>query len=282
MRSSLTINLLSYLPWAFCQSLIHPMISPSTCTKIISFITEFQCIVLGLDLRGSVWCAPLNPHCTKLLEKSESTISPCWHCYQSSDIQNSVNSRPLTYRNDDMNFLPLTPNDFLKFDSSRNFIIDDVAGSEISLPNRKQLVQSLEKRAEIYQSVKDLWVEEYLLSLRESYRNIYQAEWEDRVKPNDIVLISNPSKPKILWQMGRVLRLLPGKDGITRCVRVIRPDRSEGVYSICHLYPLELDVSPSKEVVAPTTSSGGPPDTPKKRPPRRAAAECLDKLKRCY
>ena len=48
---------------------------------------------------------------------------------------------------------------------------------------------------------KVLWLDGYLLSLRETNRN--------PIKEGDIVLISSPVKSRSQWQMGRVLKVLP-------------------------------------------------------------------------
>ena len=162
-----------------------------------------------------------------------------------SDIQNSINSRPLTYTSNELDITPLTPNHFLKQEIGKNFMLDNIVGSDISIPNRRDIVRSLEKREEILEKFKNDWYDQYLLSLRETSRDVYQSSWEDKLKIDDVVLISAPNKPRHQWTMGRITSLLPGRDDITRCVRVMRHDRTEGVYPICHLYPLEISVTPA-------------------------------------
>ena len=77
--------------------------------------------------------------------------------------------------------------------------------------------------------------------------------------------------------MGRVVELLPGKDGKTRCVRVLRPDRSEGVYTIKLLYPLELAVTPSCEQLDAQLDIEQ--EGIRVLPRRAAADKCLQRLK---
>ena len=38
---------------------------------------------------------------------------------------------------------------------------------------------------------KDIWSEEYLMSLRDSYRDLWQENFVDKIKIDDIVLIRN-------------------------------------------------------------------------------------------
>jgi len=191
-----------------------------------------------------------------------------------SDVQEAINNRPLTYRRDDELLDSVTPNSFLKHSLGRSLLMDGVSGTELVCPNRKDLIRSLEKREDFYQGFKTLFFDEYLLSLREASKDLHQQDWEDVVKCGDIVLIATPNKSRPTWQMGRISELLPGKDDIVRCAKVVRSDRSEGVYSICMLYPLELSVTPyihedSINIVNSTRSV----------PKRAAALQCLEKMR---
>jgi len=113
-----------------------------------------------------------------------------------------------------------------------------------------------------------------MLSLCEIGRDLYQGPWEDKIKDGDVVLIQAPNKPRPMWQLGRVIELLPGKDKVTRCARIMRPDRTDGVYSINHLYPMELSVSPIiiEENEAVT-------EVPSKRPRRANALNLSNRAK---
>ena len=78
--------------------------------------------------------------------------------------------------------------------------------------------------------------------------------------------------------MGRVTDLLTGSDGKTRCVRLIRPDRTEGIYSLKLLYPMELSLGP----IGDLNEESGPellPEPLNERPPKRLAAiKCVENL----
>ena len=199
------------------------------------------------------------------------------------EVQNSINSRPLSYQDTDVSFTPLTPNSFLKLEAGKSLLLDNFSGSELEIPNRNQLVKALEVRQNLFEKFKETWYENYLLSLREASRDIYQGAWEDKIRVGDVVLISNPVKVRALWQMGRVLDVLPGKDGKVRCVRLVRPDRSEGVYPISNLYPLELSVSTINESSTSREDSTNKvknkgANSGESRPRRKVALDCLDKL----
>ena len=183
-----------------------------------------------------------------------------------SDIQNSVNNRPLTYRDSsDPDFQVLSPNSFLKISAGRSLVLENVAGSEVPAPNRKDLVSALETREGLFEDFKERFYEDYLLNLRENSRDLFQKEWQDVIKEGDVVTIFSPSKARKYWQLGIVSELLPGKDGKVRTVKVTRPDKTEGVYSIKLLYPLELETVQSPKT---KNSRDEPSGTTRRRSPR--------------
>jgi len=194
-----------------------------------------------------------------------------------SDVQNAVNSRPLTYVGDDVDFSFITPNSFLKFETGNSLQLDGIAGSDAPIAQRADLVRALQTREDTFNAIKELWTEQYLLSLREAGRQMYQTEWSDKIKCGDVVLIQSPTKPRHMWSMGRVVELLTGRDGITRTVKVVRPDRSEGVYSINHLYPMELSLSPG--IVDVDEDVIKDDDEISVRPKRAAAIDCMRKIR---
>ena len=190
-----------------------------------------------------------------------------------TDVENCINSRPLTYLNED-SLDVITPNAFLKFNTGRSLLMGDLEEDDFPSTGRKELVDSLLKRESMLDKFKSMWYEEYLLSLREKSKDVYQNDWTDRISVGEVVLIRSPIKPRAQWQMARVTELLTGTDGKTRSAKVMRPDHSEGVYSICHLYPLELSIEPSL-----SKSSDDQQTVEIKRPRRLAASKCLQLLK---
>jgi hypothetical protein len=197
-----------------------------------------------------------------------------------SDVTNSVNSRPLTYvDSEDAGFHALTPNSFLKLETGRSLVLppgDASLGSD-----RSVLVASLEGREELFDAFKEQWYSEYILSLREADRDRFEASWSDTIKVGDVVLISAPGKSRPFWSMGRVVELLTGRDQKTRCVKVMKPDRSVDVFSINLLYPLELSADVIPSASGTERSPARAPAASNERPKRAAAVECCRKLKLC-
>ena len=109
-----------------------------------------------------------------------------------SDIENAVNSRPLTYRcSDDSSLNIITPNDFLKpyVDNSLFFKSENenlLASEPLS---RKQVIKTLEHREYLLKQFKELWYQEYLVSLRETCKDLHEISFENKLKVNDVVLV---------------------------------------------------------------------------------------------
>ena len=197
-----------------------------------------------------------------------------------TDIKNSINSRPLTYKDNDLNFEPITPNHFLKFNIGEEILLGNLDGTEIELPNRKNIVKSLELREDLFDKFKNSWYEQYLLSLRETSRDLYQDGWTNKIAVGDVVLLSSPNKPCPMRSLGRVIELLPGRDGIVRFVKVRRPDKSEGVHSIKLLFPMELQVTPTRLRDPVEKEQEKHVNSENPRPRRNAARKCLEMLRK--
>lgn len=206
-----------------------------------------------------------------------------------TDIQNVINNRPLTYRDSDPNNIDvITPNSFLKTGLVKEITFGRVSGMELQLPNRKELVSALNRREDVFDHFKTVWYEQYLISLRESSRDVYESHWVDRIKVGDIVLLYSPIKSRPHWPLGIVTELLTGSDNKTRCVRVRRADGSQDVHSINLLYPLELSLlstdnaeinNPDPAIGKDGSASPTAAASAAQRPRRAAAEQCLKKLK---
>ena len=163
-----------------------------------------------------------------------------------SDIQSAINSRPLTYRCSDDNLDIITPNYFLKFNSNPSVMISN--HDELNLWDEKpisqnDIVESLIIKQETFEEFREKWYNQYLLNLRETFSEIYEENWENRVKVNDIVLVKLPNRPRPYWVLGRILKLIYGHDNKIRTVQLKRGDGQICFHVIKHLYPLELSLT---------------------------------------
>ena len=171
-----------------------------------------------------------------------------------SDIQLSINNRPLTYR-DSNNLDVVTPNHLITTRSSFPSLIiseENFEGEMDEAELRNKLLNSLEHRDVVFNKFQKEWYNRYLLSLRERHKNSFcikdQHENPDFLHVGSVVLIKNPVRPRPYWTLCRILELLPGEDDIVRVVKVLRPDRSTTTTSIANLYPLELCSKNSSEM----------------------------------
>ena len=73
-------------------------------------------------------------------------------------------------------------------------VYDDKAIWESDAPSRSDMVKTLEIRDEMIEKFRDLWYHEYLLSLRESLKDIHQMEFNNRIKCNDVALVKESNK----------------------------------------------------------------------------------------
>ena len=148
----------------------------------------------------------------------------------------------------------LTPNHFLKPYAETSLLIKNPKDLFPSSVSRRQLVKSLEMRNNMLQNFKEIWYEEYLLGLQETYKNLHDVKFKNRIRVGDIVLIRNPRLKRDQWILGRVLQLFPGNDGKVRSAKVLRSgDWEKGpllrsIYSVNLLHPLELNITHEYEV----------------------------------
>ena len=185
-----------------------------------------------------------------------------------SDIVNAVNSRPLTYRNStDQSLEILTPNHFIRPYAVTSLLIRNPKDLFEKSASRRQLVHSLDVRNSMLETFKKSWFEEYLLSLQETYKCLHDTEFSNKIRVGEIVLIRQPNLKRHQWILGRVLELYYGNDKKVRSAKVLRSgDWEKGplvssVYSIKHLYPMELSISDEPGINIPD-SEGYYPSEP--------------------
>ncbi|XP_041971008.1 uncharacterized protein LOC121740050 [Aricia agestis] len=125
-------------------------------------------------------------------------------------IEAVLNSRPISpLSSDPTDYQPLTAGHFLigrPLTALPEHTIDDRV---ISPLKRFQLIQSLSQRFWA------LWTKSYLHTLQ------IRSKWLSSSSPpkiGELVLLKEDNLPPLQWKMGRITRLLPGKDGVIRVV----------------------------------------------------------------
>lgn len=129
-------------------------------------------------------------------------------CTVLSQIEAVLNSRPLSPLSPDPKDLcPLTPAHFLVGRPLTTPACDDLKDIPAHRLKRFQRVE------QIRQHFWTRWSKEYVSELQ------VRTKWTDNkaeLKEGALVLIKDSNLPPLKWNMGRVLRTIPGKDGISR------------------------------------------------------------------
>ncbi|UYV75610.1 hypothetical protein LAZ67_13000736, partial [Cordylochernes scorpioides] len=127
------------------------------------------------------------------------------------EIESIINNRPLTYVCEDDNDLkPLTPNEFLQ------------NGPESSFPEFENLKPEMlhtryRELGQLKRELKQRFLKEYLGALIQKSENIDRRQ----LKVGDVVLIGQENLKRMFWPKGRIVNLIPGKDGIQRIWRTV-------------------------------------------------------------
>ncbi|XP_031337212.1 uncharacterized protein LOC116166396 [Photinus pyralis] len=146
------------------------------------------------------------------------------------DCEAVINSRPLICSDDAKDLVPLTPMMFLR---------DQVESgvSDCDEVDQKTLSRKVVYRQKLVADLRRRFRNEYLGQLKLWFK----GRCNRQVRVGDIVLVGNDKDKRVNWPLGRVVTLLPGKDGNKRLVRVIT-ERGQLLRPVQRLYPLECAV----------------------------------------
>lgn len=128
-----------------------------------------------------------------------------------TQVEAILNSRPLCPLSPSVDdFQPLTPGHFLIFRPLTSLPTTNYGDDRASLRNRFQRVEQMR------QHFWTRWSREYISELQQ--RTKWRVKGRD-LRMDDLVLIKDESPP-LCWRLGRVTKLFPGPDGITRVADV--------------------------------------------------------------
>ena len=182
------------------------------------------------------------------------------------DVEVTLNNRPLTYVEDDIQLPVLTPNTMM-FGQPNLLPEDDVDSMEDG---------DLRKRARYIRRCKDVlwsrWTGEYIKSLRERH-NVNHKRGGLPIKEGDVVLIQSDERNRGKWKLGIVVKLIKGRDGVVRAAR-LRARKSYLERAIQQLCPMELSCDRIQEPQAPVLNP-----TARVFTPRRAAVATTERIK---
>ncbi|GFX05903.1 integrase catalytic domain-containing protein [Trichonephila clavipes] len=146
------------------------------------------------------------------------------------ECEKFVNSRPLTYLSEDMQDLtPITPARFL-------FEIPTVDTKDLDVRDANHFRKRLRFRAKEIEELKRRFRNEYLGQLIQRQKQHPQSS---NIQVGDIVLIGNDWKKRLQWPLARVIKLIPGKDGLVRTVK-LKTQSCTLIRPIQSVFPLEV------------------------------------------
>jgi len=128
-------------------------------------------------------------------------------------IEAYLNSRPLTPLSKDLlDFSVLIPGRFLIGDSLITLPEPDLSKLAYNLVSRWQKIQS------IAQQIWRRWSVEYLSQLQE--RNKWDESRGPSIKVGSMVILKDTNLSPLQWNLGRVVDIFPGKDGVVQVAMV--------------------------------------------------------------
>ena len=174
------------------------------------------------------------------------------------DIELTLNNRPLSYVEDDIDMPILTPN-LMMFGPHTIVPENDVDEDDTDLRKRARYILNCKKK------VWDRWRNEYLRGLRERH-NLTHNEKPNSLKIGDVMLIKGDQKNRSMWTIGVVTGLITGRDNVIRGAKLKTGKGYVLERAVQYLYPMELHcdvITPKPELSA---------QAPVFRPKRTAAA----------
>ena len=159
-----------------------------------------------------------------------------------TETEAAVNNRPITYVEETSSLTPeaLTPSHFLHgclINTLPHYGNTD--DPDFIQPRHGHLKERINYRNSLMHQIWNRWRTEYLNFLRERKAKISRVTSTILPKVGDIVIIHDDS-PRVEWKIGKVIELIPGKDGEERVAKVLS-NKSELTRATYKLYPLEIN-----------------------------------------
>ena len=148
-----------------------------------------------------------------------------------------INDRPISYVSNDLGDLPISPSHLLHGHlitplpvvSPNNLVMDEVGFTVADISRR------MKYRAKLLEDLWKRWQTDYLCALRERFQ--WSKPNHRRVSINDVVLVKS-DRPRLMWKLGKIVKLHPSRGGFIRVVTV-RTSTGEFIRPVSLLYPIE-------------------------------------------
>jgi len=132
-------------------------------------------------------------------------------------VEACLNSRPITpLSNDPSDLSALTPGHFLIGRPLTNLPEPDLVNMSSNRLHRWQ------RTTQLFQQIWQRWSKEYLTQLQG--RQKWPKSKGPEIEVGALVLLKEDNLPPLRWQLGRVMKVFAGKDGVSR-VATVKTDR---------------------------------------------------------
>lgn len=174
---------------------------------------KFKTIPARASHMAGIWermIGSMKFHLKRVLKNTKLTARKFDHVLK--QIEACLNSRPLwaiTEENDDVDVI--TPSHFFNFQAINMLPKPDLKHININRMDQYQYLQ------QIHNDFWKTWSKEYIYQLQS------RAKWHTEhtnVKIGQVALIAEDNLPPSKWAMGRIVNLLPNKDGLVRVVEI--------------------------------------------------------------
>jgi len=152
-----------------------------------------------------------------------------------SEVERSVNSRPLTFLSDDpQDETPITPYHLMgKLPDYR--VAEEMELDEEKMSRRMKYVSQLANHCRVR------WEKEYLTTLLERSKKHSKSDTRQNAEVGMRVIMVMDHKVRAFWPVGTIVEVFPGKDGVIRSVKV-KTGEDFFIRPIQKVIPLEMSL----------------------------------------
>ena len=187
------------------------------------------------------------------------------------DVECFMNNRPLCYQGEEFEKPVITPNLLLRGQPA-NYLEEDVE----AMNDKTAATKRMKYLTVCREHLKKRWLTEYVHALEERHRKVFTDE-KGLPKKGSIVLITDNSKIKSKWRIGRVVEVIRGRDGVIRGYKIKTGTGYIIERPLQLVCDLEISGSTDEPVIKDKVDNSSDADT-RERPSRKAKTAAIDKM----
>lgn len=158
------------------------------------------------------------------------------------EVEAILNSRPLTFVSNEVDDpSPLCPSHFLIGKRITALPPENIRTQQST---KNELTRKYKYRLNLIQQFWKKWKQLYIMDLKSMHKSVNNANF--KISKDTVVLIHEDNQPRILWKLGIISEIHPGRDGKIRACTIRLSNGSFIRRAVQHLYPLELETLKDK------------------------------------